>query len=35
MTLSTTTNIDTLLFAGEQVMIANSERNLQRGLFTL
>jgi hypothetical protein len=35
MILSTTTNIDTLLFAGEQVIIANSEDNLQGGVFTL
>jgi hypothetical protein len=35
ITLSTTTKINTLLFADDQVIIADSEDNLQRGVFKL
>ena len=35
ITISTSTKINTLLFADSQVIIANSEDNLQRGVFTL
>jgi len=34
-TLSTSTKINNLLFADDQVIIADSEDNLQRGVFTL
>jgi hypothetical protein len=35
ITLSTSTKIRTTLFADDQLIIADSEDNLQRGLFTL
>jgi hypothetical protein len=34
-TLSTSTKINNLHFADDQVIIADSEDNLQRGVFTL
>jgi len=35
ITLSTSTKLNAPLFTGEQVIIADSEDNLQRGVFTL
>jgi hypothetical protein len=35
ITLSTSTNVKTLLFADDQDIIAYSEDNLERGVFTL
>jgi hypothetical protein len=34
-TLSTSTKINTLLFADDKVIMADSEDNLQRGVYTL
>jgi len=33
--LSSSTKIETVLFAGDQMIIAGSEDNLRRGVFTL